>query len=60
MAKKFANIICIILIAWAVALIMNGCAAVGYVASAGGAIRTEVEMQALQERIEALENGDIW
>lgn len=44
------------LIAWA----LSGCAAVGYIAGAAGTVRGEMKSQELEERVVALENGDIW
>ena len=41
-------------------LTATGCTAVGYVASAVGAGHTEYKYQELEERVTAMENGDIW
>jgi amino acid permease len=42
---------------------LYGCAAVGYVgsvASAAGAIKSELQLTELEDRVKALEDGDIW
>lgn len=50
--------VCVVLIIGAVAIII-GCAQVGYVISAAGGAYSEHRFNTLEERVRALEDGDI-
>jgi len=39
---------------------LYGCAAVGYLAGVAGAIKSELQLTELEDRVHALEMGHIW
>ena len=57
---KLADIVCIGLIAWAIFMILQGCAAVPSLVSATGAGATHYRFTELEERVKVLEDQDLW
>lgn len=55
-----ADWLCFVLIVVVVLMILNACAALGYIGGAVGMVKSEVEMGALEERIQSLEDQDLW
>lgn len=54
--KVVTAVMLIGLVVWA----LSGCAGVGYAVSVAGAGHTQYKFKQLEERVTALENGDIW
>jgi len=56
---KACDVVCFALIVWALFFIV-GCGIAAPIVSAVGAARAEMRFTAIEVRVQALEDGDIW